>query len=47
MSIIEEIKGLVDKFKLNPSFNNRFDFEFLKKESQRQIPRELCTNIVV
>ncbi len=47
MGIINEMRSLVEKFKLNPTFNNKFDIEYLKKEFQLQIPVELFPNIVV
>jgi hypothetical protein len=47
LAIIEEIKAVIEKYKLNPTFNNKFEMDYLKKEHQREIPKEFCSNIVV
>lgn len=45
--IIGEIKAVIEKYKLNPTFNNKFEIDYLRKEIQREIPKELFSNIVV
>lgn len=47
LKVIEEIKAVIEKYKLNPTFNNRFEIDYLKKETQREISKELYSNIVV
>ena len=47
LAIVEEIKMNIEKYKLNPTFNNRFDIHLLKRESQKEISNDLCSNIVV
>lgn len=47
LAVIEEIKSAIEKYKLNPTFNNEFNLNYLTKETQREIPKDLCSNIVV
>jgi len=47
MDIIDEVKFIIQKNNLNPTFNNIFDLHSLKKEHQKEISRDLTSNIVV
>jgi hypothetical protein len=46
LAVIDEIKAVIEKYKLNPTFNNNFDLNYLKKETQKEIPKDLSSNIV-
>lgn len=45
--VIEDIKKAIDKHKLNPTFNDKFEVSFLKREYQREIAKDLLNNIVM
>jgi hypothetical protein len=47
LEIIDEIKVIIDKYKLNPTFNNIFDLHHLKKDHRKEISKDLSSNIVV
>ncbi len=47
LAVIQEIRAAVEKYKLNPSFMNKFEIDYLKKETQKEIPRDLYPRIAL
>jgi len=43
---IDEIKQIIQHQNLNSTFNNKFDIELLNKDLQKEISKDLCSNIV-
>jgi hypothetical protein len=47
MDVIDEIRTIIVKQKLNPSFNIHFDANILRKDYQKVLSEDLCCNVVM